>query len=90
MAEIESKISPNSATNIQFTSGTTGFPKGATLSYSNIINNGIEVGGCMNLTDSDRVCITVPLYHCFGMVAGNLAAIPNGAAMVYPSAGFDA
>jgi fatty-acyl-CoA synthase len=75
--------------NIQYTSGTTGFPKGATLSHHNIINNGYFVGGLVNYTDRDRICIPVPLYHCFGMVMGNLAATSRGACMVYPAEGFE-
>jgi fatty-acyl-CoA synthase len=76
--------------NIQFTSGTTGVPKGATLTHHNILNNGYFNGEAMRLTEQDRVCIPVPLYHCFGMVLGNLACITHGAAMVYPSESFDA
>lgn len=75
--------------NIQFTSGTTGAPKGATLTHHNILNNGYFIGEAMRLTDRDRICIPVPLYHCFGMVLGNLACITHGSAMVYPSEGFD-
>ncbi len=75
--------------NIQFTSGTTGFPKGATLSHHNVLNNGFFVGEAIRLTEQDRLCIPVPLYHCFGMVMGNLACITHGATMVYPSEGFD-
>ena len=75
--------------NIQFTSGTTGAPKGATLTHHNILNNGYFIGEAQRLTERDRVCIPVPLYHCFGMVLGNLACITHGAAMVYPSEGFD-
>ena len=75
--------------NIQFTSGTTGFPKGATLSHHNILNNGLFIAGAMNLTEHDRVCIPVPLYHCFGMVIGNLGCLTHGSAMVYPGEGFD-
>ncbi|MGD9537586.1 MAG: AMP-binding protein [Alphaproteobacteria bacterium] len=77
------------AINIQFTSGTTGFPKGATLTHHNILNNGYFNGVKLRLTEQDRVCIPVPLYHCFGMVMGNLMAIAHGATMVYPSEGFD-
>ena len=75
--------------NIQFTSGTTGAPKGATLSHHNILNNGFFIGETMRLTDRDRVCIPVPLYHCFGMVLGNMACITHGSAMIYPSEGFE-
>jgi len=75
--------------NIQFTSGTTGFPKGATLTHRNILNNGFFIGECMRLTEADRLCIPVPLYHCFGMVLGNLACITHGSTIVYPNDGFD-
>ncbi len=75
--------------NIQYTSGTTGFPKGATLSHHNILNNGFFVGEMMRFTDQDRLCIPVPLYHCFGMVMGNLTCVSHGAAMVYPAESFD-
>jgi fatty-acyl-CoA synthase len=75
--------------NIQYTSGTTGYPKGATLSHHNILNNGYFVAEIMNLTDQDRLVIPVPLYHCFGMVMGNLGCITHGATMIYPSDGFD-
>jgi len=77
------------AVNIQFTSGTTGAPKGATLSHRNLLNNGFFVGEAMRLSDDDRVCIPVPLYHCFGMVIGNLACVTHGATMVLPSEGFE-
>jgi len=76
--------------NIQYTSGTTGFPKGATLTHHNILNNGYFVGEFCRYTEHDRICIPVPLYHCFGMVMGNLAATSHGATMVYPSESFDA
>ena len=76
--------------NIQFTSGTTGAPKGATLTHHNILNNGFFIGEAMRLSERDRLCIPVPLYHCFGMVLGNLACMTHGAAMVYPGEGFDA
>ncbi len=75
--------------NIQFTSGTTGFPKGATLTHSNILNNGYFIGEAMKLTAADRLCIPVPLYHCFGMVLGNLACLTHGATIVYPNDAFD-
>jgi fatty-acyl-CoA synthase len=77
------------AINIQYTSGTTGFPKGATLSHHNILNNGFFVGELCGYTSADRVCIPVPLYHCFGMVMGNLGCLTHGATMVYPSGGFE-
>jgi fatty-acyl-CoA synthase len=75
--------------NIQYTSGTTGFPKGATLSHHNILNNGYFVARLQNFTHQDKLCIPVPLYHCFGMVMGNLGCITHGATLVYPSDGFD-
>jgi fatty-acyl-CoA synthase len=75
--------------NIQYTSGTTGFPKGATLSHHNILNNGFFIGEGCRFTEADRVCIPVPLYHCFGMVLGNLACSTHGAAIVYPGESFD-
>ncbi len=75
--------------NIQFTSGTTGAPKGATLTHHNILNNGFFIGEAMKLTEQDSLCIPVPLYHCFGMVLGNLACTTHGTAMVYPGEGFD-
>jgi fatty-acyl-CoA synthase len=76
--------------NIQFTSGTTGSPKGVTLSHRNILNNGYFVGRALALSERDRLCIPVPLYHCFGMVMGNLACLTHGAAMILVGAGFDA
>ncbi|MDT3672511.1 MAG: AMP-binding protein [Aromatoleum sp.] len=75
--------------NIQFTSGTTGQPKGATLSHHNILNNGYFVGEAIRLVEGDRLCIPVPLYHCFGMVMGNLGCVTHGATMVYPAEAFD-
>lgn len=83
------KLDPDEAINIQFTSGTTGAPKGATLSHCNIVNNGRFVTDRILLTDQDRLCIPVPLYHCFGMVMGVLGAVSKGATMVFPSEGFD-
>ena len=75
--------------NIQYTSGTTGFPKGATLSHHNILNNGYFMAELQNFTHNDRLCIPVPLYHCFGMVMGNLGCVTHGATMIYPSEGFE-
>jgi len=86
---ITHQLQPDDAINIQFTSGTTGSPKGATLSHTNILNNGYLSGKGMGFTDQDRLCIPVPLYHCFGMVLGNLACIAHGATIVYPSDAFD-
>ncbi|WP_406511603.1 AMP-binding protein [Streptomyces sp. NBC_00161] len=82
-------LSPDDPINIQYTSGTTGFPKGATLSHHNILNNGFFVGELCHYTEQDRVCIPVPFYHCFGMVMGNLACTSHGAAMVIPAPSFD-
>lgn len=89
MAEIAVTLQPDDAINIQFTSGTTGNPKGATLSHFNILNNGLQVGAGMRLTTEDRLCIPVPLYHCFGMVMGNLACLAHAACAVFPDEGFD-
>jgi len=89
LAALAEELQFDDSINIQFTSGTTGFPKGATLSHHNILNNGLFIAGAMKLTEHDRVCIPVPLYHCFGMVIGNLGCLTHGAAMVYPSEGFD-
>jgi fatty-acyl-CoA synthase len=89
LAEIQSGLHHQDAINIQYTSGTTGFPKGATLSHRNILNNGYFVGELCRYTEADRVCIPVPFYHCFGMVMGNLACSTHGAAMVIPAPGFD-
>jgi len=90
VAKVCAALDPRAAINIQFTSGTTGSPKGATLSHRNILNNGFFVGRAMGLTEQDRLCIPVPLYHCFGMVMGNLACLTHGAAMIYPAPAFDA
>jgi fatty-acyl-CoA synthase len=89
LAELAATLQFDDAVNIQFTSGTTGSPKGVTLTHHNILNNGYFVGRAMQLTEQDRICIPVPLYHCFGMVMGNLAAVTLGATMVYPGEGFD-
>ncbi|KOV15892.1 AMP-binding protein [Streptomyces sp. XY413] len=89
LARAQAALSPDDAVNIQYTSGTTGFPKGATLSHHNILNNGFFVGELCHYTEQDRVCIPVPFYHCFGMVMGNLACTSHGAAMVIPAPVFD-
>jgi fatty-acyl-CoA synthase len=89
LAEARASLSPDDPINIQYTSGTTGFPKGATLSHHNILNNGYFVGEMCGYTEEDRICIPVPFYHCFGMVMGNLAATSHGAAMIIPAPGFD-
>ncbi|MCV7153835.1 AMP-binding protein [Mycolicibacterium pyrenivorans] len=87
--EVQAGLRPSDPINIQYTSGTTGFPKGATLTHTNILNNGYLVGEGLGYTEADRVCIPVPFYHCFGMVMGNLACTSHGAAMVIPAPGFD-
>ena len=89
LAELGAKLQFDDAVNIQFTSGTTGHPKGATLSHHNILNNGYFVGEGLKLTPADRLCIPVPLYHCFGMVMGNLGCLTHGSTMVYPAEAFD-
>jgi fatty-acyl-CoA synthase len=86
---IQAGLTNTDPINIQYTSGTTGFPKGATLSHRNILNNGYFVGELCDYTEADRVCIPVPFYHCFGMVMGNLACTTHGACMVIPAPGFD-
>nr|WP_320119255.1 AMP-binding protein [uncultured Marinifilum sp.] len=88
--EIESSLQFDDPINIQYTSGTTGFPKGATLTHHNILNNGYFIGERLHYNENDRVCIPVPFYHCFGMVLGNLACITHGAAMIIPGEAFDA
>ncbi len=87
---LQATMTNTDAVNIQYTSGTTGFPKGATLSHRNILNNGFFVGEINRYTDQDRICIPVPYYHCFGMVMGNLAATTHGAAMIIPAPSFNA
>ncbi|MBL8927255.1 MAG: AMP-binding protein [Pseudonocardia sp.] len=89
LARVQASLSTDDPINIQYTSGTTGFPKGATLSHHNIVNNGFFVGSLCGYTDADRVCIPVPFYHCFGMVMGNLGCTTHGATMVIPAPGFD-
>ena len=89
LARLQPTLQFDDPINIQFTSGTTGAPKGATLTHHNVLNNGFFIGEAMRLTERDRLCIPVPLYHCFGMVLGNLACTTHGAAMVYPGEGFD-
>lgn len=86
---IAAAVDTRDPVNVQFTSGTTGLPKGATLSHRNILNNGMFTGLGMGLQQGDRLCVPVPLYHCFGMVMGNLAGLVHGATLVYPSAVFD-
>jgi fatty-acyl-CoA synthase len=89
LAEREDTLSADDPINIQYTSGTTGFPKGATLSHHNILNNGYFVGEYCRYTEQDRVCIPVPFYHCFGMVMGNLGCSSHGACMVIPAEAFE-
>ncbi|HTZ44669.1 MAG TPA: AMP-binding protein [Jatrophihabitans sp.] len=86
---VAQRLDPDDPINIQYTSGTTGFPKGATLTHHNILNNGYLVGAGCSYTEADRICVPVPFYHCFGMVMGNLAATSHGACIVIPAAGFD-
>ncbi|MBB6094161.1 fatty-acyl-CoA synthase [Povalibacter uvarum] len=90
LAQLREELQPEQAINIQFTSGTTGLPKGATLTHHNIVNNGYFVARRQELTERDRMCIPVPLYHCFGMVMGVLGCATHGAAMVFPAEAFDA
>ena len=89
LAQIGATLKATDPINIQFTSGTTGFPKGATLTHRNVLNNGYFIGEAMRLTEKDRLCIPVPLYHCFGMVLGNLACLTHGSTIVYPNEAFD-
>jgi fatty-acyl-CoA synthase len=89
LAARQAMLSFDDAINIQYTSGTTGFPKGATLSHHNILNNGYFVGQLLGYTEDDRVCVPVPFYHCFGMVLGNLAATSNGSCIVIPAPAFE-
>jgi fatty-acyl-CoA synthase len=89
LRERERLLQVDDPINLQYTSGTTGFPKGATLSHHNLLNNGLFIGQGCGYTPADRVCIPVPLYHCFGMVLGNLACTTHGAAMVYPAEAFE-
>ncbi len=87
--EIEDSLDFDDPVNIQYTSGTTGFPKGVVLTHHNLVNNGYFIGECMDFTDKDRLCIPVPFYHCFGMVLSNLACMTHGATMVLPAEYFD-
>jgi len=89
LSAVEATLQFDDPINIQYTSGTTGFPKGATLTHHNILNNGFFIGETLKYTEHDRVCIPVPFYHCFGMVLGNLACTTHGATMVIPAEGFE-
>ena len=89
VAERQAKLKNTDPINVQFTSGTTGTPKGATLTHRNILNNGYFIGEAMDLSAEDRLCIPVPLYHCFGMVLGNLAILTHGGCIIYPNDGFE-
>nr|WSX76151.1 AMP-binding protein [Streptomyces sp. NBC_00899] len=90
LADVEATLSCDDPVNIQYTSGTTGFPKGATLSHHNILNNGYFVGDTVGYCEQDRICLPVPFYHCFGMVMGNLGATSHAACIVIPAPSFDA
>jgi fatty-acyl-CoA synthase len=90
VAEREAGLQFDDPINIQYTSGTTGFPKGATLSHHNVLNNGYFIARTLRYDENDRVCVPVPFYHCFGMVIGNLACLTSGACVVVPAEGFDA
>src|SRR5438309_506368 len=89
LRERELELECDDAINIQYTSGTTGFPKGATLSHHNIVNNARVAANVLRFTHRDRLCIPVPFYHCFGMVLGNMACVASGATMVVPASYFD-
>ncbi len=89
LREVEASLQFDDPINIQYTSGTTGFPKGATLTHHNILNNGFFIGEALRYTEQDRVCIPVPFYHCFGMVLGNLACTTHGATMVIPAEAYE-
>ncbi len=89
LAALGQMLKADEPINIQFTSGTTGNPKGATLTHRNILNNGFFVGEAIRLTEKDKICVPVPLYHCFGMVMANLGALTHGATLVYPAEAFD-
>lgn len=89
LAERQAQLQPGDPINIQYTSGTTGFPKGATLSHGNILNNGYMVGESLGLTEYDRLVLPVPLYHCFGMVMANLGCMTHGTTLIYPNDAFD-
>ena len=89
LQELETELQFDDPINIQFTSGTTGFPKGATLTHFNVLNNGYSAGEVLKFAPDDRLCVPVPLYHCFGMVLSNIAALTHGSAVVYPAEAFD-
>src|SRR5699024_7318255 len=89
LAERQSQLDANDPINIQFTSGTTGTPKGATLTHRNLLNNAYHLGETLCLTTEDKLCLPLPLYHCFAMVLGNLTMLSHGASLVYPSSSFD-
>src|SRR6202040_3734360 len=82
-------VAADDVTNIQYTSGTTGFPKGVLLTHRNLLNNAIVIAQGMCISEHDRICVPVPLYHCFGSVAGTLLTLVTGATMILPAAGFD-
>lgn len=90
LIEREQQLDCDDTVNIQFTSGTTGYPKGVTLSHHNVLNNSYYIGEALQITEKDSICNPTPLFHCFGMVIGNLVALNYGAQIVYPSASFDA